>query len=115
MMTAVPGRTRRLTSRRPTTAGTFSERARMAVWWVRPPASVTKPSTRDQSICAASEAVSSSATSTAGPSTSCSRSLVHPLARRRFMRTRPATSARSLSRSRKYGSSTVANTAHSSS
>ena len=72
--TGVPGRTRRLASRSPTTAGTLSERARIAVWWVRPPASVAKPSTRDQSSCAASDAVSSSAMSTVGPSRSRSRS-----------------------------------------
>ncbi len=63
-------RTRWLASCRPTTAGTLSDRARIAVWWVRLPASVAKPSTRDQSSCAASDAVSSSAMSTAGPSIS---------------------------------------------
>jgi hypothetical protein len=42
-------------------AGTFSERARMAVWYVRLPASTAKPWMRVQSSCAASEAVSSSA------------------------------------------------------
>ena len=102
MTTGVPGLTRRLASRSPTTAGTFSDRARIAVWCVRPPASVAKPSTRDQSSCAASDAVSSSATSTAGPSMSRSRSIAAPSpARRRFIRTRPATSATSLSRSRR--------------
>ena len=33
MITDAPGGTRRLTSCRPTTAGTPSERARMAVWY----------------------------------------------------------------------------------
>ena len=59
--TSCPGWMRPLASWRPTTAGTSSERARMAVWYVRLPASVAKPRTFVQSTCAASDGVSSSA------------------------------------------------------
>ena len=72
----------RLASCRPTTAGTSSERARIAVWYVRLPASVAKPRTFVQSTCAASDGVSSSATSTDDSSSSRSRS--------RGVATRPA-------------------------
>ena len=71
MMTDAPGGMRRLTSCRPTTAGTPSERARIAVWYVRLPASVAKPRMRVQSSCATTDGVSSSAISTHGVSRSC--------------------------------------------
>ena len=88
---------------RPTIAGTFSERARIAVWYVRLPASVANACTRVQSSCAATEAVSSSAISTDGPSIWLSSSFGPFAPCRRLSRRRPATSATSFSRSRRYG------------
>ena len=72
--TSCPGWMRPLASCRPTTAGTSSERARMAVWYVRLPASVAKPRTFVQSTCAASDGVSSSAIRTDASSIARSRS-----------------------------------------
>ena len=103
MMTDAPGGIRRLTSCRPTTAGTPSDRARMAVWYVRLPASVAKPRIRVQSSCATTDGVSSSAMSTHGVSRSWSRSRAPPFPSRRFIRSRPATSCRSPLRSWRYG------------
>ena len=62
--TMAPGGMRRVASPRPTTAGTPNERARMDVWDVAEPDSVTTARTRSQSSSAASEGASSSATST---------------------------------------------------
>ncbi len=99
--TMTPGRTVPLARATPTTAGTWSERARMAVWCVLLPVSLANPWIFRQSTCAAIDGVSSSATRTESLSTSRNRSAPSPLARPRFMRSLPTTSATSPRRSRR--------------
>ena len=97
--TSAPGAMRRVASRRPTTAGTPNERARIDVWYVAEPSSVATASTRSQSSSAVSDGVRPAATSTKLPGSRC-RDGASP-APPRFSSTRPSTSSRSVLRSRK--------------
>ena len=97
----------------PTTAGTPSERARMAVCEAQLPPSVTKPAARDQSTCATVDGASSSATRTHGSDPS---GTTMPRDSQRRLPTRRSTTSRtSPCRSRRYGSPAAPMTATSSS
>ncbi len=97
----------------PTTAGTPSERARIAVCEAQLPPSVTKPAARDQSTWATVEGASSSATSTHGSDPS---GTTMPRDSQRRLPTRRSTTSRtSPCRSRRYGSPAAPMTATSSS
>ena len=86
----------------PTTAGIPRERAVIAVWDVRLPTSVAKPSTGLLRICAVSAGERSWATMTTGSRIAAIESTGRPA---RFSRTRWPICRRSCPRSLRYGSS----------
>ena len=115
-MMVVPAGTRAERSCRPTTAGTFSERARMAVWYVRLPASTAKPCTARPVQLRRERGRELVGDQDRWPVELLQQlAQVGALVLRRFIRRRPATSATSVSRSRRYGSSMLPNSRRSSS
>ena len=103
--TVWPGFNSSIASPSPSTAGICSDRARMAVWEVRLPTSVTKPSTLAGSSCAVSDGVRSLATTMQGSVRSLTPARCGwPT---RLPRTRWVTSRMSAARSLRYESSTA--------
>ena len=109
MTTVMSDQTRRPMSSTPTTYGRPSARATIAVCDVRPPPSVQNPAASARPSCAASAGDSSCAMAML-PFGASSGDEVSPTPTR-LRSSRSPTSATSLLRSRKYGSSMRSNTA----